>query len=81
MSNLWARYADDIVVGLTANVPDLVYIKDVLGGVVSDKGINVRLAASDVSSDMDMLKVSEFLVSEIRKNASDTVIVYAKTTA
>lgn len=78
MSNLWARYADDIVVGLTANVPDLVYIKDVLGGVVSDKGINVRLAASDVSSDMDMLKVSEFLVSEIRKNASDTVMFTRK---
>lgn len=78
ISSLWARYTDDIVVGLTRRLPDLAYIKDTLNDAVSDKGIKIKLAAVSISADMDMLKVSEFLVSEIHKNSNDVILLGQK---
>ncbi|MCK9573191.1 MAG: CHASE2 domain-containing protein [Candidatus Omnitrophica bacterium] len=73
VSNLWARYADDIVVGLMRRSPDLTYIKEVLNETVSEKGIKVKMAAANISVDTDILKASEFLVSEIHKSSEDII--------
>ncbi|MFA5337387.1 MAG: HD domain-containing phosphohydrolase [Candidatus Omnitrophota bacterium] len=73
VSNLWARYADDIVVGLTRKSPDLTYIKEALNEIVSEKGIKVKMAAANISVDTDILKASEFLISEIHKSSDDVI--------
>jgi len=73
-SNLWGRYTEDIILGLTTAFPDSNYIKNTLNSIVPEKNIKARLAIASISSDMDVLRVSEFLVSEINKNSEDIIV-------
>jgi len=78
ISNLWARYTEDIIVGLTMTLPDSTYIKNMLNDIVTEKNIKIRMAVANVSADTDVLRVSEFLVSEINKNSGDTIVFKQK---
>lgn len=73
ISNLWARYTDDVIIGLTRTFTDAAYFKSCLEGSIAERGIKIKLAIAGINADVDILKVSEFLVSEIGKGQSDII--------
>ncbi|MCK9614851.1 MAG: CHASE2 domain-containing protein [Candidatus Omnitrophica bacterium] len=78
VSNLWARYTDDIVVGLMRRRPDLAYIKNMLNDTVAEKGIKIKLSAVNINTDTDVLEASEFMISEIQKSPDDVIFLERK---
>ncbi|MDD4955017.1 MAG: CHASE2 domain-containing protein, partial [Candidatus Omnitrophica bacterium] len=73
ISNLWGRYTDDIIIGLTTMPPDSNQIKNMFDNILPERNIKIKLATAAIGAGADVLKVTEFLVSEMNKSSSDIV--------
>ena len=75
VSSLWTRYSEEIICGVLANQSQLEPLKKILQEYFSTKGIRVKTTVAPVNIHANVLAVVEFLISELKKSASDMLIL------
>ncbi|MDP2922131.1 MAG: CHASE2 domain-containing protein [Candidatus Omnitrophota bacterium] len=79
VSNLWARYSEEVIVGATKKGFDAQGIKEGLENIIFEDGIKaqIKIGVLKIDSDINLATVLPFLIESLEK-ASQDIVFYAK---